>query len=67
MPSLEVRRSRDGHPPVTKWEREIHLNGTCGVIYLEPGARECGPGFFCIDGMAATQSHSYNISQCCGL
>src|SRR5215510_5973250 len=37
MPSLEVRGSRDGYPPVTKWEREIHLNGTRGVILWSPG------------------------------
>src|SRR5205814_6736469 len=32
-PSLEVRRCGDGHPPVTKREREIHLNGTSGVKF----------------------------------
>jgi len=28
---LEVRRYGDGHPPVTRREREIRLNGTSGV------------------------------------
>ena len=31
-PLLEVRRCGDGHPPVTKREREIRLNGISGVI-----------------------------------
>jgi hypothetical protein len=30
---LEVRRCRDGHPPVTEREREIRLNGTGGVKF----------------------------------
>jgi hypothetical protein len=33
MPSLEVSFRSDGHPPFTKREREIHLNGTCGVKF----------------------------------
>jgi hypothetical protein len=32
-PSLEVRRCGDGHPPVTKREREIRPNGTSGVKF----------------------------------
>jgi hypothetical protein len=32
-PLLEVRRCGDGHPPVTKREREIRLNGISGVIF----------------------------------
>jgi len=31
---LEVRRCGDGHPPVTKREREIRLNGTSGVKFF---------------------------------
>ncbi len=44
MPSLEVRGSGGGHPPVTIRERELHLNGTGGVILFrarfsdEPGS-----------------------------
>jgi hypothetical protein len=30
---LEVRRCGDGHPPVTKREREIRLNGISGVTF----------------------------------
>jgi hypothetical protein len=41
---LEVRRCGDGHPPVTKREREIRLNGICGVIFRNPD-RNFGPGF----------------------
>src|SRR5207253_10608297 len=33
MPSLEVRRCGDGHPPVTERERDIRLNGTGGVKF----------------------------------
>jgi hypothetical protein len=32
-PSLEVSFRSDGHPPFTKREREIHLNGTSGVKF----------------------------------
>jgi hypothetical protein len=32
-PSLEVSFRTDGHPPVAKREREIHLNGTSGVKF----------------------------------
>jgi hypothetical protein len=32
-PSLEVSFCSDGHPPFTKREREIHLNGTSGVKF----------------------------------
>jgi len=31
---LEVRRCGDGHPPVTKREREIRLNGISGVKFF---------------------------------
>jgi len=31
---LEVRRCGDGHPPVSKREREIRLNGTSGVKFF---------------------------------
>jgi carbamoyl-phosphate synthase small subunit len=42
---LEVRRSGGGHPPVTIRERDIHPNGTSGVIHC--GARiSNGPGAF---------------------
>jgi len=41
---LEVRRCGDGHPPVTKREREIRLNGIGGVIFRNPD-RNFGPGF----------------------
>ena len=44
-PSLEVRRCGDGHPPVTKREREIRLNGIGGVIFRNPD-RNFDPGFF---------------------
>jgi hypothetical protein len=33
---------RDGHPPFTEREREIHLNGTSGVKFCE------GPGSIAI-------------------
>ena len=40
MPSLEVRLSRGGHPPVTEREREIRLNGTGGVkLYRRPNRK----------------------------
>jgi hypothetical protein len=32
-PSLEVSFRSDGHPPFNKREREIHLNGICGVKF----------------------------------
>jgi hypothetical protein len=41
---LEVRRCGDGHPPVTKREREIRLNGIGGVIFRNPD-RNFDPGF----------------------
>jgi len=44
-PWLEVRRCGDGHPPVTKREREIRLNGIGGVILKNPD-RNFDPGFF---------------------
>jgi hypothetical protein len=44
-PSLEVRFRSDGHPPFTEREREIHLNGTGGVIFRNPD-RKFDPGFF---------------------
>ena len=31
--SRKVRRCGDGHPPVTKREREIRLNGISGVTF----------------------------------
>ena len=34
-PSLEVRCCGDGHPPVTKRERVIRLNGIGGVIFVK--------------------------------
>jgi len=40
-PLLEVRFRSDGHPPFTEREREIHLNGTCGVKFCKK------PGFDC--------------------
>jgi hypothetical protein len=43
-PSLEVRFRSDGHPPFTEREREIHLNGTSGVILKNPD-RNFDPGF----------------------
>jgi hypothetical protein len=43
---LEVRRYGDGHPPVTKREREIRLNGISGVTFQKPGSRDFDPGFF---------------------
>jgi len=43
---LEVRRCGDGHPPVTKREREIRLNGISGVTFQKPGSRFFDPGFF---------------------
>ena len=46
MPLLEVRRSCDGHPPVTGRERDILLNGTSGVKNLEDPSGESGSGFF---------------------
>ena len=37
-PLLENRFRSDGNPPFTEREREIHLNGTCGVkFYEKPG------------------------------
>ena len=35
MPSLEVSFCSDGYPPFNKREREIHLNGTCGVKFWD--------------------------------
>jgi hypothetical protein len=43
-PLLEVRFRSDGHPPFTEREREIHLNGTSGVIFKNPD-RNFDPGF----------------------
>jgi hypothetical protein len=37
---LEVRRSCGGHPPVTERERDIRLNGICGVIFLKARAAQ---------------------------
>jgi len=45
MPSLEVSFRSDGHPPFNKREREIHLNGTCGVKFLKNPNRQLGSGF----------------------
>jgi hypothetical protein len=45
---LEVRNRGDGHPPFTEREREIHLNGTCGVKISKPGSR-FDPGFLSIE------------------
>ena len=48
---MEVRRSDGGHPPVTRRERDIHLNGTRGVLIQ--GARiSDGPGAFVLDAGA---------------
>ncbi len=43
---MEVRRSCDGRPPVTERERDIRLNGICGVIILEGPDCDSGSGFF---------------------
>jgi hypothetical protein len=43
---LEVRRCGDSHPPVTKREREIRLNGTGGVKILKNPDRNFDPGFW---------------------
>ena len=45
-PLLEVRRCGDGHPPVTKRERDIRLNGTSGVKFQKPGSRTSIRVFF---------------------
>src|SRR6266576_4461081 len=45
-PSLEVRRCGDGHPPVTKREREIRLNGISGVTFQETRIEIFRSGFF---------------------
>jgi hypothetical protein len=42
---LEVRRCGDGHPPVTKREREIRLNGISGVKISKARIRIFDPGF----------------------
>jgi hypothetical protein len=42
---LEVRRCGDGHPPVTKREREIRLNGTGGVKFHKKPGSNFDPGF----------------------
>jgi hypothetical protein len=42
---LEVRRCGDGHPPVTKREREIRLNGIGGVKFQKSPDRNFDPGF----------------------
>jgi hypothetical protein len=44
---LEVRRYGDGHPPVTKREREIRLNGISGVTFQKPGSRFRSGFFVC--------------------
>jgi hypothetical protein len=41
---LEVRRCGDGHPPVTKREREIRLNGIGGVIFQKAWIEFVDPG-----------------------
>jgi hypothetical protein len=43
---LEVRRPCDGRPPVTERERDIRLNGICGVEILESPDCVSGSGFF---------------------
>jgi hypothetical protein len=43
---LEVRRSCDGRPPVTERERDIRLNGICGVIFLKARAAKAVRAFF---------------------
>jgi hypothetical protein len=43
---LEVRFRSDGHPPFTEREREIHLNGTCGVKFWECPSRNLRFGHF---------------------
>jgi hypothetical protein len=45
-PSLEVSFRGDGHPPFTKREREIHLNGTSGVKFWECPSRFSIRAFF---------------------
>jgi hypothetical protein len=47
-PSLEVSFRNDGHPPFTEREREIYLNGTCGVKFWKCPDRVFRFGhFFC--------------------
>jgi hypothetical protein len=43
---LEVRRPCDGRPPVTERERDIRLNGICGVIILKSPGCESSSGLF---------------------
>jgi hypothetical protein len=45
-PSLEVRFRSDGHPPFTEREREIHLNGICGVKFCRRPGLLVDPGLF---------------------
>jgi hypothetical protein len=43
---LEVRVCGGGRPPVTERERDIHLNGTCGVILCKAWIESSIQAFF---------------------
>jgi hypothetical protein len=57
MPSLEVRRCGDGHPPLTERERVIHLNGTGGVKFCERPGLIVDPGLFSFSGAKRSTSN----------
>jgi hypothetical protein len=62
-PLLEVRFRSDGHPPFTEREREIHLNGTCGVKFWERLGSIIDPSLFLFDQERNVQRSTSNIQR----
>jgi hypothetical protein len=60
-PSLEVRFRSDGHPPFTEREREIHLNGICGVKFWGRLGLIIDPSLFLFQKTPNAQRRTPNI------